>query len=102
MITEEKSNLTHLSRIEMGPKERDYAERNILDANNKLQTQKVSNFSSKYKKVKEIGRGAFGTVHTCRETSSNVMFAVKIIDKNKCAQKNKKALELLKKEILTI
>ena len=85
----------------MGPEEREAELRNALDANNKLQSQKV-NFRSKYKLVKEIGRGGFGTVHTCTETSSNVMFAVKIIDKNKCAQKNKKALELLKKEILTI
>ena len=85
MITQENKVLQNLSRIEMGPKERDYELRNALDANNKLQTKKVNNFSSKYKKVKEIGRGAFGTVHTCRETSSNVMFAVKIIDKNKCA-----------------
>ena len=30
------------------------------------------------------------------------MFAVKIIDKNACAAKNKKSIELLKKEILTL
>ena len=41
---------------------------------------------SRYKIMSQIGKGAFGTVSTCKEKSTGLIYAVKIIDKAKVAK----------------
>ena len=102
MIRNQKTNLSSFSTINFAPEKKEAMMRQQLDLGSKLNPTKVSNFWRKYKKEREIGKGAFGTVWTCKETATGVMFAVKVVNKNECAKKNKKSIELLKTEIMTL
>ena len=46
----------------------------------------AASFRSRYKIMSQIGKGAFGTVSTCKEKSTGLIYAVKIIDKAKVAK----------------
>ena len=74
----------------------------VTDIDNQLIVTKIENFKRKYNVIQQIGKGAFGTVHTCQEKTTGVIYAVKIIDKIALANKNSEALALLKNEIVTI
>ena len=76
--------------------------KNLVTIDNQLIPTKIENFRSKYIIRKQIGKGAFGTVHICIEKTTRELYAVKIIDKKSFANKNSKALGLLKNEIMTI
>lgn len=50
---------------------------NLISGINSKQTQKVRD----YELIKEIGRGAYGTVHLARKEDSQNVVAIKVLDK---------------------
>ena len=51
-----------------------------------LRARRVGVKESDFRKIKEIGRGAYSTVHLVQRKSTNKIYAMKIISKEKVAK----------------
>jgi CRP-like cAMP-binding protein len=55
--------------------------------------------NNKYEIIKEIGKGSYGSVYSCRELSTGNMYAMKVIDTGKKGMKRKQMRDSLRREV---